>query len=63
MIDRERFDNLSVEALQAVATCEEALDCAGVQCDECPFELEHIIGESFVCALVYTKKLYRRLTK
>ena len=65
MIDRERFDNLSVQALASVAECADLIDCDGVQCTECPFELapekfNHFLG---VCALTYGKWLYKRCSK
>ena len=63
MIDRERFNNLSVQALKVVAECEDVLDCACLDCDKCPFQLDRLDGERFACALVYAKRLYRRLTK
>lgn len=67
MIDRERFENLSVQALASVAEFVDIIDCEGVQCTDCPFELApekfdgfHFLG---VCALAYGKALYKRCTK
>jgi len=63
MIDRERFNNLSVQALKVVAECADALDCYDLDCDKCPFQLENLVSERFECALAYGKALYKRCTK
>lgn len=67
MIDRERFENLSVQALESVAQLADELDCEGVQCTDCPFELSPEKFDDFpflgVCALTYGKALYKRCTK
>ena len=67
MIDRDRFSNLSVDALEAVAQCSEEIDCEGLKCSDCPFQLAPEKWERFtnpiLCGLAYGKALYRRLTK
>lgn len=65
MIDHKRFENLSFEALKSVAEFADAMDCEGVQCTVCPFELASEKGERFryTCALAYGKALYMRATK
>lgn len=67
MIDRERFENLSTKALASVAEFADTIDCEGVQCTDCPFELAPAILDDFpflgVCALTYGKALYKRCTK
>lgn len=67
MIDRERFENLSTKALASVAECADIIDCEGVQCTDCPFELATKKFDDFpflsVCALSYGKALYKRCTK
>lgn len=66
MIEKDRLHNLSEDALSQLSELE--LDCEGLRCWECPFELSKgwynpKTGSTYRCAFAYAKELYRRLNE
>lgn len=66
MIDNERVRSLSADHLKQMSGLNEEFDCWGLECYQCPFELEepyHRDGPyiSYRCALAYAKVLHGRL--
>ncbi len=69
MIDNERLKNLSEDELEQISDFSDEFDCFGLECTECPFELENSYTKgtpayfSYRCAIGYAKELYRRLNE
>ena len=68
MIDNERVTHLDKEYLEQLSSMCDEFDCFGIDCSECPFELENPYKVEFPyhvyrCSLAYAKQLYRRLNE
>lgn len=65
MIDNERVKRLSEEHLEQLKDICDEFDCWGLECNQCPFELEEAYMRegpyiSYRCSLAYAKHLYGR---
>lgn len=65
MIDNERVDSLPGQYLEQLAEMSDDFDCFGLECSQCPFELENPYKieahyHVYRCSLAYSKQLLRR---
>lgn len=68
MIDNYRVKRLSEEHLEQLSRISDEFDCWGLECNQCPFELDEPYRRegpytTYRCSLAYAKLLYRRLTE
>lgn len=66
MIDNERVKRLSEEHLEQLKDICDEFDCWGMDCNQCPFELEEPYKREgpnnfYCCSLAYAKDIYGRL--